>query len=502
MSHGIISSGGVTRRQLIGAAGASAAAAAALGAGACASGSGKSGDRLNVLLLIVDSVRSDFVGTYGAPQVRTPAIDSLAAQGIRFSRFFPEAMPTVPARRTLMTGRRVFPFRGWERAPDLGRGPGAAPIENIADVFTTLLRRSGYWTASASDNPFLGFTKSFRPFRLSFDRYVSVVGHSGFRKDPSTVTNEQLAHWLPDGLSDDDRYVEGMRKYLANTGYGRDDSQSNAARVFHESTKLLEEAAGTQPFALVVDSFDPHEPWSPAPEFVRMYADPSYHGPNPGTARYTRAATYLDTAELAQMRAVYAAALTITDKWLGDFLERFRELGLHENTVLILLSDHGILLGERGWTGKIAQELHPELIQVPCVMVHPDGKRAGLVSPYFASTHDIAPTLLSLAGVDVPTGMDGTDLSPLFDGENLPKRPFAYGGYFNHFFVRTGQWSYVADNHGQNRQLYDLTLDRAELHNVAADNRDVHEELHARLVETIGGLPPYYQGEAVEPVKR
>ena len=77
-----------------------------------------------------------FVAAYGAPRVRTPSIDALAAEGIRFTRFFPEAMPTVPARRTIMTGRRVFPFRGWERAPDLGRGPGAAPIEDVSQVFT------------------------------------------------------------------------------------------------------------------------------------------------------------------------------------------------------------------------------------------------------------------------------------------------------------------------------------------------------------------------------
>ncbi len=498
-----LSSQGVTRRRFIGAAGASAAAAAAVGTGACSTGSGNPSDRLNVLLVIVDSVRSDFVAAYGAPRVETPAIDSLAAQGIRFTRFFPEAMPTVPARRTLMTGRHIFPFRGWQRAPDLGRGPGAAPIEDVTQTFSHELKRAGYWTASASDNPFLGFTRSFRPFRLNFNRYVSVEGHSGFRNDPSTVTDEQLARWLPEGLSDDDRYVEGIRKYLANTGYGEDDSESNAARVFGESTKLLEEAAEKQPFALVVDSFDPHEPWSPAPEFVRTYADPSYDGASPGTARYTRAATYLDEAEVRQMRAVYSAALTITDKWLGSFLERFRELGLHENTAVVLVSDHGILLGDRGWTGKIAQELHPELIQVPCVIVHPDKRQqAGTTSPYFASTHDIAPTLLSLAGVDAPRGMDGADLSPLFDGHDLPERPFAYGGYFNHFYVRTDQWSYVADNHGENRQLYDLTLDPAELNDVARENRDVHEELHARLVETIGGLPPYFQGEAVEPVKR
>jgi arylsulfatase A-like enzyme len=492
---------GLTRRHFIGA---GAAGAAALGASACSltSSSAGSSDRMNVVLLIIDSVRSDFVGAYGTPQVQTPNIDLLASSGLRFNRFFPEAMPTVPARRTIFTGQRIFPFRHWHRAPDLGRGPGAAPIEDVSKTVTSVLKRAGYWTGSASDNPFVGFTKSWRPFRLTFDRFVSVVGHSGFREDPDTVTAQQLRHWLPEGLREDPRYVEGMRKYLANTGYGEDDSQSDAARVFHESAKLLDEAKENQPFALVVDSFDPHEPWSPTQEYIDLYADPSYHGPNPGTALYTRWKTYLDEEELRQMRAVYSAALTITDKWLGDFMEQFRDKGLHENTAIVLLSDHGILLGDRGWTGKIAQELHPELIQVPCVIVHPDGKGAGRISSWFASTHDIGPTILSLAGVAAPGWMDGVDLTPLLDGDQPGDRPFAYGGYFNHFYVRNDDWSYVADNRGDHRQLYDLTLDPAEVENVAAKNRDVEEELHARLVETIGGLPPYYEGEAVAPVKR
>jgi arylsulfatase A-like enzyme len=491
------SSKGLTRRHFIGAAGATAAGAALLGSSACNDESKGSTDRLNVLLVIVDSVRSDFVAAYGAPRVRTPSIDALASQGVRFTRFYPEAMPTVPARRTIMTGRRIFPFRGWKRAPGLGRGPGAAPIDDLSQVFTTQLSRAGYWTASASDNPFLGFTKSFRPFRLSFDHYVSVEGHAGLRNEPATVSDAQLERWLPEGLREEDRYVEGMRRYLANSGYGKDDSQSNAARVFGVAINLLEEAVKRQPFALVVDCFDPHEPWSPPPEFIRLYADPSYRGPDPGTARYARAETYLEADELRQMKAVYGAALTVTDKWLGEFIGRFRELGLHENTALALVSDHGILLGERGWTGKIAQELHPELIQVPCVMVHPEGRAAGTRSSYFASTHDIAPTLLSMAGLRPPPGMDGEDLSPLLDGGDLPERPYAYGGYFNHLYVRGDGWSYVADNRGGHRELFDLTLDPAELHNVASERRDVHEELHAWLLERIGGLPPYYEGEAV-----
>jgi arylsulfatase A-like enzyme len=134
-------------------------------------------------------------------------------------------------------------------------------------------------------------------------------------------------------------------------------------------------------------------------------------------------------------------------------------------------------------------------------MIHPEGKAAGRTSSWFASTHDVAPTLMSMAGVRPPAGMDGVDLSPLFDGEQLPERPYAYGGYFNHFYVRGDDWSYVADNRGRNRELFDLTLDRAELDNVVSEHPEVRRELHGWLMDRIGGPPPFYEGEAVARVK-
>ena len=96
----------------------------------------------------------------------------------------------------------------------------------------------------------------------------------------------------------------------------------------------------------------------------------------------------------------------MTDHWLGKFLEAFREKKLHENTVILLLSDHGYLLGERGVTGKVPSQLHPELAQVPFIVAHPDGRAAGEASSHFASTHDVGPTLLSLVGRGPPE-LDG-----------------------------------------------------------------------------------------------
>src|SRR6185312_4816703 len=130
--------------------------------------------------------------------------------------------------------------------------------------------------------------------------------------------------------------------------------------------------------------------------------------------------------------AAYAGEVTMMDTWFGHFMERFYELGLQKNTVIVMLSDHGYLLGERGYTGKVPSQLHPELAQIVYTIVHPDGKAAGDSNHYFASTHDVGPTLLSLVGIKPPGWMAGADLSPVLDG-GVPTqtRDFHYGGMFN-----------------------------------------------------------------------
>jgi arylsulfatase A-like enzyme len=490
--------GGVTprrrlsRRRFIQAGAAGAAGAALLPAMGCSIEESGATGRMNVLLLIVDSLRPDHVGAYGSPQVQTPNVDSLANRGLRFNRAFPEAMVTIPARRSIFTCKRIFPFRNFVPNPELGNSPGWLPIDDTKHTFTTALGNEGYWVAQVSDNPHLGFTKAFEPFRESFDKWVSIVGQSGFYKPPETVPWQVVRHWLPPQLRDD-RYLPGMRKYLANTGAGVDEEQTCAARVYKAGADLLEEARLRQPFALTVDCFDPHEPWSPPRKYIDMYGDPDYRGPEIGVTRYGFAKYFTDE-QLRRLHAVYAGEATMTDRWLGHFLDRFYELGLHENTVILLMSDHGYLLGERGYTGKVPSQLHPELAQVPLIIVTPDNKAAGEVSYYFASTHDVGPTLLSMVGIDPPKWMEGTDLSPLLDGRQPPEaREYHYGGMYNRFYIRTDDWVLIGDNRGQERTLNDLRLDPHEFINVVEQNPRVSEELYQTVLEAAGGPLPYYE---------
>ena len=453
-------------------------------------------DGPNVVLVMIDTLRADHVGAYGG-RAHTPAIDALARDSLRFTHFYPEAMATVPARRSVMTGRRVFPFRNWHVYRGLMSSPGWAPIAHVRDTWSSALRRSGWWTAYVTDNPFIGFSGFYGPFRSSFNRFVGIGGQLGQTAPLSTVSREQLEQWLVPELRRP-HIRKRVHRFLAAGGrYWEDESRSWAARVFSASAGILEQAARRQPFALVIDTFEPHEPWTPPRAYINRYGDPDHRGPEPCMARYGRVSEWLEPsrrrAVIDRMRALYAAEVTMTDRWLGVFLDRLHAMNLERDTVVMLVSDHGYLLGEFGWTGKIASKLHPPLIHVPFLVADPGRRGAGRSTGWLAQTHDIGPTLLDMADVKRPESMNGTSLAPLLQAK-MPRerRAMAYGGYANWHYARTDRWAYVAANTGRGRRLYDLRADPGERRNVAKRHPQLLDQFERRVRRAAGGRLPVY----------
>lgn len=446
---------------------------------------------MNVVVVVMDSLRADHV--YGS-RARTPTMDALARDGLSFLRAFPEGMPTIPARRAIMSGRRTFPFRGWHPYRQLPPQPGWQPVGSDGPMWTELLAARGWTSGYVTDNPHL-LLGVHRRFRSRFDRVDLVDGQVPLRRKPDrTVSRAELHRHLPPALRGS-RVAPRIAAYLAANPRGRREEDYLAARVFRKGISWLEWAQARQPFALVVDSFDAHEPWDAPHRLRALYGRGGTGGvqpiqPFPTPAGQQRELGLSDEL-LRRMRGLYAAEVTLVDTWLGHFVDRLAELGLTENTLLVALSDHGVLLGEYGWVGKRYSEIHTELSHVPFVIRHPAGKGRGRTSNYWASTHDVGPTVLSLLGQRTPPHMDGADLSPLLDGRPpRSKRTYRTTAYNDHVAVRDERWLLIADNRGRERRLYALGREGVD---VAARHPQVVRRLWGYLLRDAGpkGLPHF-----------
>jgi arylsulfatase A-like enzyme len=494
---------GFTRRGLIKAGGAGAAGLTLLGAAGCSdedsSASGAPVKKkaapagaLNVVVVVVDSLRTDHV--YGK-KARTEAMDAFAKQSLRFTQVRPEAMPTIPARRSIMMGRHIFPFRGWRPYKGLTPSPGWEPVGHEGKMWIELLREAGWTSGYVTDNPHL-LADVHAGFRAKFDRVELIDGQVPLRKPASRqVSQEELYKHLPPSLRGSSAEPR-MKAYLAANPPGRPEEQHLSARVFAAGADWVDWAQTRQPFAVVVDSFDAHEPWDVPTNIKDIYGAPEVSGVEPiqpfNTPAGRPADLNLSKALVRRMGQLYSGEVTLADRWFGHLLERLEKNGLVENTVVVLVSDHGVLLGEFGWVGKKYTELHEELTHVPLMIRDPKGRAAGRASRYFASTHDIGPTVLSMLGVEKRARMNGHDLSPLLDGKQPPKRPFYVSGYTDHVIAGDGRWHLIANNQGGDKRLYDKKVDPRERRNVVAQHPEQAARLWKAVRDVAGGQPPKF----------
>ena len=412
---------------------------------------------MNVVVVVMDSLRADHI--YGR-RARTPVWDKAMRESLRFTRAYPEAMPTIPARRSVMSGKRIFPYRGWHPYDGLPPQPGWEPVGSDGKMWTEVLQDKGWTTGYVTDNPHL-LLPVHKNFRKRLDRVQLVDGQVPLRRKPTgTVSQATLDSYIPPSLRGS-RHEPRMRAYLEANPRDRPESEFLSPRVFTSAMGWVDWARTRQPFALVVDSFDAHEPWDVPKRLSDMYGSPDGSGVEPIQPFPTPAAKYaplgLSQSMLHRMRELYAAEVTMVDTWLGKFLDHLANAGVLDNTLVVLVSDHGVLLGEYGWVGKRYTEVHTELSHVPFAIRHPAGKAKGKTSRYWASHHDIGPTVLSVLGYDKPGFMNGTDLSPLLDGKQpAQKRSYRTAAYSTYVAARDDKWLLISDNRGKEKRLYSL----------------------------------------------
>ncbi len=443
---------------------------------------------MNVIVVIVDSLRRDHCGFHSNDWIHTPSLDGLAAQSVIFDSAFPESLPTLPVRRALHTGLRTFPLRDW--VVEKGDWVSVMGWQRIPEDQVTLaevLQHEGYQTGFITDT-YHQFKPS-RNYQRGFDQFIWIRGQEWDRwRSISVVANADRAglmskeYWATEG-------GRSLTQYLTNRKERKCEEDWFAPQVFRAGMRWLEEHQRDEQFFLLLDSFDPHEPWDPPQYYTDLYY-PDFTGRKFITPIYGPR-DYLSDDELRYMRALYAGECTMVDRWLGLFLEKLEEVGRAGDTLVFLVSDHGHALGEHGIIGKVAWAMYPELVDIPMLMRHPTGTHAGQRVTDFVYNVDIVSTIYALLGIDPPMPVDGVDLWSVAEG-TPSGRQWVTCAFNDYVYCRDREWVYIAHNDAQEARLWHIAEDPDWRQDVAAEYPDKCQEMFARVLADAGGALPDY----------
>lgn len=449
---------------------------------------------MNIVLVIFDSLRKDCVGRYGSPpwgKVKTPHFDAFAEQSLVMTNAYPESLPTLPTRRAVYTGRRVYPFHkgDFRLKGDFVGAPGWGPIPEGQPTLAEMLSNAGYRTGLIAD--VYHMFKPSKNYWRGFDQWTFLRGQE---KDPQRsgprLTPEEVEYWLPEEMRGEGRAKEEfIQQCIMNMHDRTKEEDYLSPRVLKEAAVWLEQNRDADNFFLTVESFDPHEPWLVPAHYRKMYM--KEEGREQVVSGYSDTSK-LDQKLLARTRANYSGSVTMCDRWFGYFMESMRVLGLLDDTAVIFTADHGHSIGDRNYIGKRGYPSAPEVFDVPLMVRFPGGEHGGKESDMLVQHHDITAEILKLAGVEPPEPIDGIP----FVADALSGRPGPRGhatvGWGTAHTVVTNKWWFNCKVDGTGVVLHDLSAGDPFAENVAADNQDVVDELFGKAAEdAVGGFPDW-----------
>jgi len=357
---------------------------------------------------------------------------------VTFDNAYVGSMPCMPARRELHTGRYNFLHRSW------------GPMEPFDDSMPRLLQGSGVHTHLISDHYHYwqdgGCTYHTRYGTWEFER-----GQEG---DPWKCN---LAPDLPRPAGSlNDVYRPGFRQDWINRAYMTNETDHYQARTFQRGLEFLQVNRRHDRWLLHLEAFDPHEPYFTCEQYLKLYPDP-YRGPHFDWPPYAQVA---ESSELVQhIRYTNAALVSMCDRHLGKVLDAMDELELWRDTMLIVNTDHGFLLGEHGWWGKCFQPFYNEIARTPLFVWDPRCGRSGERRQSLVQTIDIAPTLLEHFGLPLPADMQGRPLQATVASDQPVREAGLFGLFGAHVNVTDGRYVYMrAPVTPENAPLYEYTL--------------------------------------------
>ena len=423
----------------------------------------ESGNKPNIVFIIVDDTGWADLGCYGSRHIRTPNIDQMAAEGIRFTQAYSGCTVCAPARSVLMTGLHMghTSVRG---------NTGGIPLPDGDATVAEVLKRAGYatggfgkWGLGDVDSPGVPEKQGFDEF---FGYYHQVHAHD---------------YWT--------EYLWRNSQKVPMVGEKGDPQRYTHYRIFEQTLEFIRRNKD-RPFFC-------YAPWTPPHgQYQIPESDPAWQ-------------MYKDKPWPRDAKVV-AAMDTMIDRNVGELLDLLKELKIDERTIVLFCSDNGAakrfdgLLDSSGPLRGCKRSMYEGGIRVPMIVRWPGKIKAGTVSEHVCYFADVMPTLAELAGASryVPTGVDGLSFVPTLTGRAIQKKhPFLYWEWHLYNWgkrknvpsglmqaVRMGDWKAVRHQSNVPFELYDLSKDVAEKNNLAAERPDIVAKIEA-----------YVQRDRVEP---
>jgi arylsulfatase A-like enzyme len=396
----------------------------------------------NAIVILLDSLNRHMLGAYGGTEFETPNIDRFASRSLRFDRHYAGSLPCMPARHDILTGALDFLWRPW------------GSIELWEEAITYHLRKLGVKTMLVTDHPHL-FEAGGENYHTDFDAWEYVRGGESdpwkLVPDPSSVGAPAIGEARPAPI---------YRQYDVSRTWFRGEDDFPGPRTMTAAAEWLRHNAGRhERFLLFIDEFDPHEPFDTPEPWASRY-DADWGGPRlvwPPYGVGLQAQGKLEERAARQLRASYGAGLSMIDHWLGRLLDTIEELGLYEDTMIVLCTDHGHYLGDTTaagldiW-GKPGVPFYEPLGHTP-LMISCPGLGPGTIDALTTNV-DIHATLADLFGAEPEHRTHGRSLIPLVTGRVTSIREHALAGIWGrHVHVIDGDTKYARGHTGENLPL-------------------------------------------------
>ena len=394
---------------------------------------------MKAIMVMFDSLNRHMLEPYGCDWVKTPNFRRLAERGVVFDTCYGGSMPCMPARRELHTGRYNFLHRAW------------SPLEPFDDSMPEILKQNGVYSHLVSDH-YHYWEDGGCTYHNRYSSWEIVRGQEG---DPwkGQVADPEI----PDSVSTADRgQAPHWRQDWVNRSFQQDETDMPQARTFALGMEFMRHNAGSDNWFLQIETFDPHEPYFSPQRFKDKY-------PHKYTGRHFDWPPYREVQEspeeVEHCRLESAALHTMCDEYLGKVLDLMDELDLWKDTLLIVNTDHGFLMGEHDLWAKCHMPFYEEVIHSPLVVWDPRSAVTGERRQSLVQTIDLPATILEYFNLDRPADMQGTPLKDTIADDTPVREAALFGIHGGQVNVTDGRYVYMRGPKDKaNQPLFNYTL--------------------------------------------